>query len=142
MKSLLIALLLIFAGCNEKSSSPERVAPPICGESKSLKCVPPIADWNIEVHLASFPDNVLLKIEGIEILNECSGQNSPFSIIRNNPVVLDGQDFIKPYKKTRLEIFDLGSDCLGMSSYYSNLEQDFELEENESSADLVKIVVQ
>ena len=70
MKSLLIALLLIFAGCNEKSSSPERVAPLICGESKSLKCLPPIADWNIEVHLASFPDNVLLKIEGIEILNE------------------------------------------------------------------------
>lgn len=123
-----MALLLVAAGCNEKKKSSARIAPPICG-GNSFKCLPRMVDWKVDVRLADFPQNIRLNIAGFTMLDECSGDSSGFEVIRQDAVSIESRGTFKPRNKIKFEIFDLGSNCLEMNSYYSAEEQGFNFEE-------------
>ena len=133
MKVFLFALSLLLVSCN---SSDDPIAyrgeEPVCGGSKStdpsMKCGLPMPSWNIEIDKPSFPDNISMLINDIKVLDECSGDSSPFTLERSATVNLKAHQFLSPgNKKLKLEIFNLGSNCLLKEVYYLNTDQDFKL---------------
>lgn len=133
--ALLIATSFVFTSCGIKSNGDREVKwnPEFnpCGQAEkiNLLCLPQ-AKWTVLVFREDFPTNVVLKLNGYSIIDECAGRIEPFSIIRGQITNIIAQKFnyINPDDQLRVEIIDRGSDCLGQKPFYFNENQLFYVE--------------
>jgi hypothetical protein len=97
-----------------------------CGEAlgnyNTEKCLPRL-DWTILAAREDFPENISLRIN-----DECSGNESPFTIARKDTIVLEALRFIYLSGPLKLEIFNLGNACNQKLKFYVDPNQDFKLD--------------
>ena len=130
----LLLMCIVLASCNEKEvDNFYRGVEPVCEDKDNIgflaaACSPPMPSWIITVNKESFPDNISLKLNDRDLFNECSGDSSPFVLTRDFPVMIEAEDFFSPGdEELKVEIVDLGSNCLGTDIFYSESNQSFEV---------------
>ncbi|MBT4790860.1 MAG: hypothetical protein HON90_04765 [Halobacteriovoraceae bacterium] len=147
MKKMIGLVLMCFTlvSCNGSSGSDDDTGlirkPEGCRQGFLASACLPAADWLVKINKANFPQNVSFKVDRQELFNECSGDTSPFVLTRGVPVLLEAERFIYLSGKfIKIELIDLGSNCLGKEVFYSAEEQRFEM--SGSGVDrLVEIII-
>jgi hypothetical protein len=130
MTNYLVLTLVIsfFIGCSKKvDNSPYTGRDPVtCGKVlEKSACSPPLPKWLITVNKNDFPENISFKINDMVALDECSGDSSPLTVSRGSDVLVEAEYFFKPNEaeKLKIEILNLGSNCLESESFYVNDDQ-------------------
>lgn len=140
---LSIFMAFTFIACDEMElDNNYRGRPPIEPCSNKSSCLPDLPEWLIVISKDNLPSNLMLKINGIEVFNECKNQEFPFNITRGEANSnLSSEDFQDPgITALNLKIYNFDSNCLDSTLYYSNDNQVFKRFER-TDADLIRIEI-
>lgn len=118
-------LLVTLAGCgNDNKTKTFKEVNPVCSEIDCLSSI----NWKILLQGRAFPDKTRVDINGTTVINECVSKQR-YTIDRwSEPQSIYLDNFIIPKRgELKIDIVDLGSDCVYESSFISDNDVEFEV---------------